>query len=394
MPGVAFPMPLQPRFGIYAHPWALIDHGVETALDELTQLGVDTLQLALSYHVASFVTPRNPRRRVYGGDDASVNVRYEPAATGFLALRPTVNERAARALPDILAAASERGIRVIAWLVYLYSHDLARRHPEAAIQNAFGDRHPGQLCPSSLQVREYVDRLTLSVVALRDAFGAISGLHAESLSFLPWNYGLLGLKSATQPGERAQRELALCFCRACRSRAAEDGLDADATARFMKLRLGNLGNPRPESTESEEMFEAYSKAVSQSTVELNTKVRDLAAAAGIAFSTNAADGAGGRTDDGVVPRLRELVDEVRVRVPPKTTKVRLAESVAASLTGCRPGTRVFAQHQIHLFTDGDAFLDAIVAAEEAGIHEHRIYEHSVLCEEHLAWIRRARERVA
>lgn len=392
IPDVASPMPhRQPCFGIYAHPWALDDHGVEAAMDELAQVGFDTLQLALSYHVAAFVTPRNPRRRVFAGDAGSVNVRLNLASDSMWALRPSINERAAMAVPNILRAASDRGIRVIAWLVYLYSHDLASRYPDAAVRNAFGDRHPAQLCPSNPLVRDYALALTAAVVNLGSTWDSCAGLHAESLSFLPWDYGLLGLKMAVGPSARAQRELSLCFCAACRTRAEIEGLDADSTARAVKLRLADLDYTRPELSGADETLERYSRALSESTVELTKEVQTMAAQAGLMFSSTAAEAAGRRTDDDAVPQLRELVQEMRVKVLPDASPEAVSTAVTAVLTGCRPDTRVFAQYQVHLFDTSDDLVRAVAASEEAGVHEHRFYEHSVLTEEHLEWLRRARE---
>src|SRR5690606_1332902 len=134
MSGVALLMPPPPpRFAVYAHPWALAEMGVEAALDELADLGVDGLQLALSYHVASFLSPRSPRGRVRAGDLGSVSMWLDPPPSG---LRPCVDTQAASAAPEILRKAADRGMQVVAWLVYLYNHDLARRHPEVAVRNA------------------------------------------------------------------------------------------------------------------------------------------------------------------------------------------------------------------------------------------------------------------
>src|SRR5690554_446665 len=113
-----------PRFAVYAYPWALAEIGVERALDELAAVGVDGLQLALSYHVASFLTPRGPRRRVLGGDMGSVWFDYEAASPGAWPVRPKVLREAADAVPEVLRGAADLGMQVVAWLVYLYNHDL------------------------------------------------------------------------------------------------------------------------------------------------------------------------------------------------------------------------------------------------------------------------------
>src|SRR5690606_40992237 len=45
-----------------------------------------------------------------------------------------------RYLADLIEKMAARDLGVIAWVVYLYNHTLARRHPELAVENAFGDK--------------------------------------------------------------------------------------------------------------------------------------------------------------------------------------------------------------------------------------------------------------
>src|SRR5690606_28289112 len=144
-------------FALYAHPWALSDMGVETVLDELADLGVDGLQLALSYHVASFVTPTNPRSRVRHGDHGRVSLRLGKRASGAL---PTVDEAAADAVPGGLRGAAGRHSGVLAGLVFSHGRGLASADRQRAVRNGLGDAHAAQLCPSQAAVREYVLEVT------------------------------------------------------------------------------------------------------------------------------------------------------------------------------------------------------------------------------------------
>lgn len=382
-PVAASNFPGPPRFAVYAHPWAFADFGVEAVLDELASLGVDGLQLALSYHVASFVSPRNPKRLVQTGDSGSLSLRYEPSPSS---LRPAVNEAASEAVPVILTGAGERGIQVIAWLVYLYGHDLARRYPQAAVKNVFGDPHPAQLCPSSGLVREYVVGLTSAALELDVLTGNMSGLHAEALSFLPWDYGLFGLKSAAELGLSVRKMLSLCFCSACSARAYKSGLDAIQVRSDVAAWLrGGGGDP-----DSVADFEPYAKSIGHSSVELNREVRTLVASRGSRFSSTAAERGGDRIDEPYHKAVRPLVDEVRVKVGPSDTVANVRERTTCSLDGCAAATTAFAQYQIHQFSTADELLGAVTAAEQAGVGGHRFYEHSVMTEQHVNWLRRAR----
>lgn len=373
---------------MYAHPWALAEMGVEAALDELGDLGVDGLQLALSYHVASFLTPRSPRGRVRAGDLGSVSVRYERGDNG---LRPTVHVPAAEAVPKVLSAAAGRGMQVIAWLVYLYDHDLAGRYPDVAVRNAFGDVHPAQLCPSQPAVRDYVLGLTSAVVELRASSDGLTGLHAESLSCLPWDYGLLGLKTAVALGQETARLLGLCFCEACRRRALEAGIEVEKIAEHVRDRVdaglstGFMGAPDPVDAVA-----PYQDLLAGVTTELNRAVAALVYARDLRFSSTAAEPMAGRADDASRSAVRTLVDEVRVKVQPGASDEEVTLQRAAALSGCRPGTHEFAQYQLQQFTSYADLERAVMAAVSAGIEHHRFYEHSVLTDQHLEWLRRIR----
>src|SRR5690606_38739311 len=84
---------------------------------------------------------------------------------------------------ELLSSLAERGFDVIAWVVYLYNHNVAKRHRELSVENAFGDRHGAQLCPANPAVRGYAATLTDAVMQAPD----LDGLVAESLSFLPYD---------------------------------------------------------------------------------------------------------------------------------------------------------------------------------------------------------------
>lgn len=378
-----------PRFAVYAHPWALGDLGVERSLDELASAGIDGIQLSLSYHATAVLTPRSPRRRVFH-DRGSAYFDYQAAAPGPWRLRPRVLADAAEVVPRVIEGAAPRGMQVVAWLVYLYGHELAGRHPELAVRDAWGDVHPANLCPSQPTVRELAVRLTSAALSLDPTGAAVGGLHAESLSFLPWSYGLPSPKAAVRLDERAARLLGLCFCGACRERAREAGLDPDGVARTVRALFDAAVAGAPPSRAHDEAA-AYSDLLADATLELNREAAALVAARGLRFSSTAAEAEPERADRGVAPRVRALVDEVRVRMVPGATAAQVAAGLDAALAGCRPGTHAFAQYRLPDFADGPALTAAVSAACSAGIEGHRFYEFSLLTEEHLSWLRACRE---
>src|SRR5690606_7747702 len=163
-----------PRAVMYAYPWDVYDHGPQRVLDDLAACGIDALQLSFSYHVATFITPRNPRRKVRFGEPGALE--FDPTLSDAVTwpFEPAVAAEVTGEtyMPVLLEAVAERGIAVSAWVVYLYNHALARRNPELAVVNAFGDRNGAQLCPANPAVREYVLALTDAVLA----HGPLTGL--------------------------------------------------------------------------------------------------------------------------------------------------------------------------------------------------------------------------
>ncbi len=385
-----------PSFAVYAYPWFFGDQGIDASLDELAAIGVDGIQLALSYHVADFVTPRGRHVKVRAGDLGSVWFDHAKALSRESPLDPTLLADAAEAAPHVINGASERGLQVIAWLVFLYTHDLARRRPELAVRNAFGDPHPAQLCPSQPLVRDHVAHLTAAALCLDPTGSSVTGLHAESLSFLPWDYGLLAPKVAVRLGPEASRLLSLCFCGACRARAKAEGVDAEAARSAAREALESWLSGAPTRTPpgSTSAVRAYGAVAAQTTLEVNRAAAQLAAEAGLRYSTTAAEDDDRRPDGTAVAPVRDLVDEVRIKVAAGASPVDLRNEVAAQIAGCRPEARAFAQYQLAAFGNGADLRDAVAAAEEAGIEHHRFYEYSVMTEGHLEWLRSARLVVA
>lgn len=223
-----------PRFGIYAYPWALARLDVERQLDRITSLGFDGIQLAFSYHAAPVLSPRDRSSVLHLGDCGSL--WFDPGEQTLTRwrVRPEVASEAAKAVPVILQGMAERGLQGIAWVVFLYSHALARAYPRVAVRNAFGDASGSHLCLCQPDVCDYVHRLVEAVLATQVERGSggitLTGLHAESLTFHGFMHGMQGLKVGAEPSDRVTALLSLCFCDCCRQQLADMGVNAEEAA--------------------------------------------------------------------------------------------------------------------------------------------------------------------
>ena len=90
---------------IWAYPWDLLNEGVETALEKISSLGLDAVSLAASYHSGKFISPRNPRHKVYFPEGGVVYFQPSEARFKDLPLQPCVSELAGKA--DILGRAGK-----------------------------------------------------------------------------------------------------------------------------------------------------------------------------------------------------------------------------------------------------------------------------------------------
>ena len=212
----------------FAFPSDLADEGVDTVLDNLAdRAGLGGITVAFSYHAARDVFPHNPRRKVRLLDRGELH--FPPARSLYdgLRIQPRVNAEALErdVLRDTCAAASERGLGVRAWTVFLHA-DRPDEHQDCVTRNAFGDLEPADLCPANPDVRAYV-RALVADIARHD----VTSILAESLHYHPVTHGHHHERYFIELGERARYLLGLCFCEHCLACAERSGVDGAAVRR-------------------------------------------------------------------------------------------------------------------------------------------------------------------
>lgn len=204
---------------IYAYAWDIAEAGVEGAVGQFRDLGLDTVSIAGSYHAGKFLRPHGRAGKVYFPEDGTVY--FNPDASLYGAIKPIPNTM----LPerDILRELSERDdIATNVWLVLLHNTPLGLRHPEACVENAFGDRYFYSLCPSHPDARAY------SVALARDVSQnyAISGLSLESPGYAPFAHGYHHEFALVRQNCWLDNLLGLCFSQHSITGAEAAGVDA------------------------------------------------------------------------------------------------------------------------------------------------------------------------
>lgn len=386
---------------MYVYPWVLYDEGIEAGLDRLRSCGIDALQLAVTYHIASYLVPRDPRRRIWAGEQGAL---YFHPRTGDAAAWPVMPPVSALVhdaayLPALLEAAVTRGFQVTAWVVYLYNHALARARPDLVVRNAFGDPNQAQLCPSNPSVERYA----LDVTAAATQLGPFDALVCESLSFLPYDYGLLNLKAAVRPGARSRLLLGLCFCGHCRAAAQDAGIAVDEFAAEVRqavdddlARLPDRAVVAPTGNDlSDEAFggrlRAFLDMRARRGAALQRDVLAAAKAAGLAVGSTAVEAVDERVSGVPSRAVKPLLDELRIEVTDDMDSAAIGASVRSARAGAPERIPVYALYQLSGYDSEVAFVGAVERAREAGIRHFRFYEYGLLTHRQIEWLRGARD---
>jgi hypothetical protein len=204
---------------IYTYAWDLAEEGVDAAVAQFCNLGLDTVTIAGSYHAGKFLRPHGRNGKVYFPEDGTVYFKSDQSRYG--AIKPVPNAMLDH--KDVLRELTEhRQIKTNVWLVLLHNTVLGSRHPEATVANAFGDRYVYNLCPSAPEARAYALGLTRDVTENY----LVSGISLETPGFLPYAHGFHHEFALNAPNRWLDGLLGLCFCDHCRDGAAKAGVDA------------------------------------------------------------------------------------------------------------------------------------------------------------------------
>lgn len=207
---------------MYAYAWDLAEAGVAAVAGELRARHIDTITLAASYHAGKFIRPRGRDGKVYFPEDGTVYFR--PAPERYDEIEPAPNRmlKERDVMAEVCDACEASGMAANAWLVLLHNTRLGEAHPEATVENAFGDRYVYSLCPAAPAARRYAVALCAD---LSDHY-PVRGISLETPGFLPYAHGFHHEFALVRQNEWLDRGLGLCFCEHCLAGAGAAGIDA------------------------------------------------------------------------------------------------------------------------------------------------------------------------
>ncbi|WP_396613829.1 hypothetical protein ACH9L7_18305 (plasmid) [Haloferax sp. S1W] len=207
------------EFAIWAYPWDLLEEGPDRVATQLSNLGIDELNLATNYHSVQAFSPHNPERRTFFARASS----YFQPGSEFGRLEPVPYEGMTGDWVDEIAAQLS-DVRLNSWTVGCHNSRLGMRNPDVTLTTAHGDDLVFGLCPSNPDVQDYLTALVRDMAA-RDHFDRIE---LETFDyFYGTGFGWHHQKIHAQLGTLGEFLLGLCFCDHCRSTASDAGIDVE-----------------------------------------------------------------------------------------------------------------------------------------------------------------------
>ncbi|PHQ93484.1 MAG: hypothetical protein COB40_14125 [Marinosulfonomonas sp.] len=219
------------RKAMYTYAWDLHEEGVETVASRLRDAGINTFNLATSYHAGKFLRPHAPRRKVYFPEDGSVYFRPDPSVYGRIKPRVASMVDEFDALRELETHAPD--FDRVGWTVGLHNTPLGMAHPDITAKNAFGDPLFNSLCPSQPDVREYL----VSLCADLGNNYALSELVIETPGWQAYRHGHHHEFELVELSDKVETMLGICFCDVCRVNAKKCGIDADGLAQNTRNEL-------------------------------------------------------------------------------------------------------------------------------------------------------------
>ena len=209
------------KLSMYSYSWDLAENGVAKSVEELKKIGINSITLASSYHAGKFLRPKSATNKVYFPEDGTVYFKSDASKYGDIKPIPNSIYGGGEVLRELTET---KGLSVSAWLVLLHNTPLGTKHPDSAVQNAFGDPYIYALCPSAPAARAYAIGLCKDVT---ESY-AVDGISVESIGFPPYEHGYHHEMSFVKPNKWLSQNLGLCFCKYCVAGAEKENIDAKA----------------------------------------------------------------------------------------------------------------------------------------------------------------------
>ncbi|TWE13215.1 hypothetical protein [Rudaeicoccus suwonensis] len=221
----------------YAYPWDVLTPGF---IERTTDLGVDSVAVALNYHSARCATPWSTTTSAIHARTSALyrNVgahQWSDLQPGDASWMPQDDPGAAAIA--VLAAA---GVDTLAWIVLSHNSLVGEANPDIVVRNCFGESYPWALCPNNGRVQQFCGELT----AASTAGLPLAGVVLESWGQMSAVHQCTHEKTDGVWSPEAVRLLSVCCCDAC-ARGWQVPADHVRLTLAEAARAAIAGEPRP-----------------------------------------------------------------------------------------------------------------------------------------------------
>jgi hypothetical protein len=217
----------------YAYPWDVLDD--PGFLDRTTDLEIDEVAVAISYHAARAATPWQVNRTAVLAEHSALYrpVREDVWRSRALRPEPPAWTESRDSAGDAVRTLADAGLRTAAWIVLAHNSLLGTRFPGVTTRDCFDQAYPWALCPARPQVREYAATLAAEAVlgllvdsVILESCGQMGAVHQHTHE-----------KTDAVWAPAVQRLLSICCCSACAAGWQEAGLDPHETRVVLRERV-------------------------------------------------------------------------------------------------------------------------------------------------------------
>ena len=373
---------------MWIYLWDLVDEGYDAVLARLKEHGLTSISLATAYHAGKFLSPHNPKRKVVFLEDGTVNFQPNPGL--YRRIKPRTNSLVEKGhhLRTVQEHAGRAGLQTRSWVVCCHNSSLGKAYPSTVTRTAFGDLLYHNLCPSNLEVREYLRQLVSDIAALR-----VSAIELEALQFQGYTHGEHHEREGIVLGMVPRFLLGLCFCDDCVKGAQMVGLDLKPIRSFVRKTLEECFENPEAVADRYPTLESLPSGLFVPFMDWRTNV----VASLVQEVTEAARGVKVRPMVSLDPVARKMVGMNPERVAAITGGVlalgyaKNPEDLRAPLSELQaliPDREVTVGMQVGMPESGGKteFLGRIKVARELGITSFNFYNYGFIPLKNLSWI--------
>jgi hypothetical protein len=228
---------------LFLHAWDLAGDGADAVMASASDVGLNVMCLAATYHSGWFLHPAHPRHRMFMAESGVCYFQPRKTYFGNARLVPKVATLANKTDWMLQAgkSAKKHGLQLVAWVIGTHNSRAGIQFPELTQKNVYGDSLPHALCPAHDEVWEYLLQLCRNIACEYP----VSALQLESFGWMTSAHGHHHERDLVGLTPLEQELMSLCLCGACAKKAMRAGVDVAAVKQCVKQILESAMREAP-----------------------------------------------------------------------------------------------------------------------------------------------------